>query len=286
MNKEISKLLSHVNENKFSHAYLIETNDQNRCYDELLLVIKKLLCLDNHDLQADCNFCKSIENGSSLNFFIVKPDGKNIKKEQILNLKRQCQMMPVLAKNNAYLIFNAEKLNASSANTMLKFIEEPNENLFGIFLTNNKENVINTIKSRCEIISLKYTKSSQLNLLNISQDEYNDILTIVENYITKIEIERINGILYNKTELPEDIKEKMDVFFSIVLMIYKNIVDNYYNNVDTDIIKRFNFLKNFEIENLLKKIEIIVSLINNLGYNLNNELLLDKFVIEMGEING
>ena len=42
---------------------------------------------------------------------------------------------------------NAEKLNGSSANAMLKFVEEPTEGILGFFITNNKDVIIPTIKN-------------------------------------------------------------------------------------------------------------------------------------------
>ena len=39
-----------------------------------------------------------------------------------------------------YIIKNAERLNPSSANTILKFLEEPEDNIIAILLTNNRYN--------------------------------------------------------------------------------------------------------------------------------------------------
>ena len=49
----------------------------------------------------------------------------------------------------------ADKLNMSSANTILKFLEEPEDDIVAILVANNRYAVIETILSRCQVLSLK-----------------------------------------------------------------------------------------------------------------------------------
>ncbi len=283
---KLDKLLRDYDNNKLSHVYLIETNNQNFCIKEIITLVKKLSCLDTFEVNCNkCNLCSLIDKNESPNFFLIEPDGKNIKKSQVLDLKTKCSTMPVLSKNNVYIIKQTENLNASSANTLLKFVEEPYENCFGFFITNNKENVINTIRSRCEIISLKYENSSILDKFDITAEEYAKHFNNVLDYLHKVEIDKQDSIMYNKLNLDELYKEKENtiVFFNIILNIYNNLLKM---NVSNDIIdEKFMFLKNLSVQNILKKLRIINNVINKLNYNLNIELVFDKFLIEMGEIN-
>ncbi len=50
------------------------------------------------------------------------------------------------------IIWMAEKMNISAANKLLKLIEEPPENTIFILCTEDEEQIINTIKSRCQAI--------------------------------------------------------------------------------------------------------------------------------------
>jgi len=50
------------------------------------------------------------------------------------------------------IIWMAEKMNISAANKLLKLIEEPPEKTVFLLLTENEENIITTIKSRCQIL--------------------------------------------------------------------------------------------------------------------------------------
>ena len=50
------------------------------------------------------------------------------------------------------IIWMAEKLNIAAANKLLKLIEEPPEKTVFILITENEEQLINTIKSRCQAL--------------------------------------------------------------------------------------------------------------------------------------
>lgn len=50
------------------------------------------------------------------------------------------------------IIWMAEKMNTSAANKLLKLIEEPPEKTIFILIAEDEEQIINTIKSRCQIL--------------------------------------------------------------------------------------------------------------------------------------
>lgn len=51
------------------------------------------------------------------------------------------------------IIWMAEKMNSSCANKLLKLIEEPPEKTIFILIAENEEKIINTIRSRCQILN-------------------------------------------------------------------------------------------------------------------------------------
>lgn len=50
------------------------------------------------------------------------------------------------------IVWMAEKINTSAANKLLKLIEEPPEKTIFILITEDEEQIINTIRSRCQIL--------------------------------------------------------------------------------------------------------------------------------------
>jgi DNA polymerase III subunit delta' len=55
----------------------------------------------------------------------------------------------------AMLIWQPEKMNVQAANALLKIVEEPPENTFFFFVSNNYEAIINTIISRTQLVSIR-----------------------------------------------------------------------------------------------------------------------------------
>jgi DNA polymerase III subunit delta' len=68
------------------------------------------------------------------------------------------------------IIWMAEKMNSAAANKLLKLIEEPPEKTVFLLITENEEQIINTIKSRCQ--ALHFPVLSEQDIAN----------TLVVNY--------------------------------------------------------------------------------------------------------
>ena len=65
------------------------------------------------------------------------------------------------------LIDNVENLNKNSVNSLLKVIEEPNENVFFILINNSEKKLLPTLKSRCLTFKISLTFNEALNISNL-----------------------------------------------------------------------------------------------------------------------
>ncbi len=270
-NKNIHSLIKKHNENKLSHVFLIETNDKQKALQDITNLIKIINCTENSFIPecTKCNLCHLIDTANLPSLKIIYPDGQAIKKSQMEDLKRDFLNVPYLTKFNIYILNDAEKLNASSANTMLKFIEEPEQNILGFLITNNKENVIHTIKSRCEIIKAFYEKES-------SYFKNQNILDLALKYLYKIEVEKEQSIVYNKIILEEKLeKEDLLELFQNILTIYLNCINK------KEVPEKMNQLIQYSQQELIKRIDLVNRIIERLNYNVNVNLLLDYFVLSL-----
>ena len=285
--KVLENFVKYYHENKLSHAYLIETNNLENCFNDLLVVIKQIFCQNEFSEKCNkCNICNLIEQNYLPSLIVISPNGMNIKKEQILDLKKQFSTVPIYTKENIYVIKNAEKLNGASANTMLKFLEEPEPNIIGFFITDNANNVISTIRSRCEVIRAIY-KSNELDSKTLISNEYKDYYDVVVKYLEKIEVEKKDGIMYNRDIVLNKFNERNDIktIFKIILIIYEELLNKNLgleNNLDLEVLNKFSFLNYNEI---IQRIKMLIRYIEDIDSNVNIELLLDKFVIELGDYN-
>ncbi len=281
----LERLVKFYHGNKISHAYLLETNNLEKCFDDLLKVIKQIFCENDYQENCQkCNICNLIEQNYLPSLKIIETDSSSLKKEQILELKKAFSTKPVYTKENIYVIKEAEKLTDASANTMLKFLEEPEENIIGFFVTNNINNVISTIRSRCEVLKVYYPENT-INVDALMTDRYEEMFNICKNYL--VELKRGSGIFINRDILLCKYKEREDIktFFKILMIIFEELLKkklSFENEFDRFNLKELECLKLKEIQDGL---QLIISTIDNLSFNGNVELLLDKFVIEMSGEN-
>lgn len=268
--ENIKLLVNKFNENKLSHIFLMETNDKSALINDLLEFCKVINCFENYTYKCKkCNLCRLIETNNLPSLKIIYPDGQAIKKSQMEKLKNDFIGIPYLSRYNIYIVSDASKLNVSSANTMLKFIEEPEPNILGFLITNNKENVISTIKSRCEIIKAFYD-------IGTSETINERINEIAEDYLYKIEVEKSKSILYNKDILDEKLeKDEMLTLFQIILNLYLNILN------DKSTKEKLEKLRDLSHQEIIKRIYLVNEIIERLNYNVNMNLLLDYFVLRL-----
>lgn len=75
--------------------------------------------------------------------------------EEIRDFQKKLYLKPIKSKIKAGIIKNAQNLTLASQNAMLKLLEEPPANTIIILETANKEVLLPTILSRCQIIEVK-----------------------------------------------------------------------------------------------------------------------------------
>ena len=282
VNSELLKLLDYYKTNKIAHAYLITTNDVNKCVDELFCVLKKFF---EHNLMENVSQIKLLDNlidkKNFPNIILIEPDGTKIKKEQISNLKYSFAMTSQFASLKVYIIKNAEKMNKESNNSILKFLEDPYKDTIGFFITNEKNNILDTIISRCENIVVNYDLNSSSDLEEIDQT----LLEIAYEYLKLLEIKSGN-ILINQEIVLNNISDRKDLerFIKIIFKIYNDAL-KFKISQKGDSNEKFSFIFEQNVHQLKKKNYLLEDLLKELNYNVNIELLLDRFVIEIGEIN-
>ena len=269
---KLNDLLNRYHEKKLAHAFLLETNDYSKCYKDLVCLIKQLDCPFEfkEKCDKDCNVCNLIDVNNLPSLIVIDPDGATIRKEQVLDMMERFNTKPVFTKFNIYVIREADRLNQSSANTLLKFLEEPEDDIIGFFITNNKENVISTIRSRCQVITCNY---------DVSLDSYlsDEVLNDVKIYLNSI-YKNKNDILYNKTNMTSLYKERTDweIFFRTMLYYVRDCIES-------DRKDKIEMIKSMKKDNIVKFLLEIEEMLKYIKSNVNIDLILDKFVIEMRE---
>lgn len=112
---------------------------------------QQVLCRDNlRHTDTNCVSCRLIESGTNPDLLIIDPAvGKQILIEEIHEVRNFLQMTSHLGKNKVVVINAADQMNPSSANALLKILEEPPAGKHLILTSSVRSMLLPTILSRC-----------------------------------------------------------------------------------------------------------------------------------------
>ena len=268
----VEEINNSIKNNKITHAYLIETNDYPESDKLILEFIKELfkMYMDQEEFSKIDNL---IDNNVFSDFLVIEPDGSWIKKDQILEVKEKFSTTSVENRPRVYLIKEADKLNKYAANSLLKFLEEPDGNIIAILVSSNRYRVLETLRSRCQLYTLVNT-NRQIEIENID---------LVTDVIETLEKKNNEAIAYLPTVLDNDLRNR-----EFWIELFNNMVDIYENSIRK--YEKLNYkdygqvldliISNNTLQDIINKISILFTTINNLEYNLNINMMLDKFIID------
>ena len=155
--KIIDMLQKSYDMGKLSHAYLFEGSDH---------IGKKTVALEFCKLVLD-DATGDVEKNPDLIILDSDEDRKQIIIEQIRELEKKISLYPYASKYKVAIIEKADTMTKAAANAILKTLEEPSKTTILILLTSNSGNLLDTIKSRCQIVKfLPVEKKILENLLD------------------------------------------------------------------------------------------------------------------------
>ncbi|HOW35133.1 MAG TPA: DNA polymerase III subunit delta' [Candidatus Omnitrophota bacterium] len=79
-------------------------------------------------------------------------ESRSIRIEQIRHLNARMQLRPFEANTKIFILKDIENLSLDAANALLKTLEEPSADTLLLLTTSQTENVLETIRSRCQTI--------------------------------------------------------------------------------------------------------------------------------------
>ncbi|MDY6972929.1 MAG: DNA polymerase III subunit delta' [Thermodesulfobacteriota bacterium] len=99
---------------------------------------------------GDCVHCRQMLGGNFPDFVSIKPEGPNIKIQQIRDLSRALSFAPVSGKYRVCIIYQAQTITIEAANSLLKTLEEPPSGNILILNAPEPLALLPTIVSRCQ----------------------------------------------------------------------------------------------------------------------------------------
>ncbi len=273
-------IISSFHEKNNSHAFLLSTNNIDKTLNDVLDIVKKVNCLgDGND---SCNVCTTIDSSTNPDVIVVRAEGKEIKKDQILNIISSFSTKPSISKYSTYIICNADKMNDFSANKMLKFLEEPEGNIVGFFITDKLNGIIPTIRSRCEIYNYHFGNNSILDLLDINEEEYALAYDLALKLTIRLNDEPKYSLMADSKTISKRERDEIDLLFKLIkkfyVLKYENIQLNMYNDLEY-VENILDSITTTDLSIIVKRIKILDNIINEMNIYVNRDLIVNKFFI-------
>lgn len=221
--------------------------------------------LDNQIEKEVTNFLNESYklSDSKMNVFILKPIDNKINTEMLNNYINYLKKTAVEGSKKVAIIYNFELLSVANQNKLLIFIEQENKNLLQIFTTNNINNIIQTIISRTNIITI--------------DDDYYDNIEEHSDLFIKIITSNIEKNTY------EEYKDFLDhLYVNVCTKEYKKAYILYTVNATTydeilfDLIYKMLLYSIRNNNQLAKK---VMKLERQLNSNTNKKLQMDNIFV-------
>ena len=306
-----------LEKNRVSHAYLFEGEKGTGKRAASMLIVKSLFCEEQENSNIACGQCvncKRIESGNHPDVHLVEPDGLSIKIDQIRSLRTEFSKSGVESKKKLYVIIDAEKMTIPAANSLLKFLEEPNSETTAILVTEQPQQILPTILSRCQSVSFKSIPSEVLSaklqksgvhpvkaqllaaVTNNMQEAFylndDDWFAQARNIVLKLYEDMKQAPLYAMTSLQNEwivhFKEKaqLDMGLNLLLLIYKDVLyiqlgkgqqlayPDQQNMFETDALQTSS-------RKLSAQMTAILEAKRKLNANMNPQLLMEQLVLNL-----
>ena len=294
-------LSNSIKSNMISHAYMFEGPSgvgKNTMARELAATLLDMENLFN-----------------SPDYIEITPGGNSIKIAQIRKLQSDILVKPYKS-YKIYVIDEAQKMTVEAQNALLKTLEEPPKYAIIILITNNKESLLDTIKSRCEIIKFtpiplvevadyltqtgvdknrasllaNFSRGSMQKAIELSESEdfhimRDEVQKYVETFLTGSMLD-IMDIQSSIEKYKDNITNVLDLlvnYFRDIMMVKENVDSSMIINLD-----RLVFIKNMSTKitysQLSKIIDIIEETKNKLRSNCNFNISIQVMTLNIYEV--
>ena len=204
-----------------SHAYLISGNPGTPLLQVAKYLAKSILC-DNPDPLAcnNCITCLRVDDENYPDFIVLDGSAKTIKKEEVGNIEEQFEKTAFESKGiMIYIIHLVENMGVEAINSILKFLEEPGSEIYAFLTTNNENNVLPTIISRCQLLRLKLVNRQEVIEDAISLNVPHEDAELLSYFYNDGEL--IYDIVNDKEKV-DDYKDAKDAFVDFLEALKKD----------------------------------------------------------------
>ncbi len=260
--KLVEKIRRTVAAGSVFHGYIIEGDT---CVYKMAFakdMMKAIVCREEIGVGCDrCVDCRKIDHDNYEDLYIIESDGLSVKDEAVLRLQERLKLLPTGGNRNLAIIKDADTMTVRAQNRFLKTLEEPAPGTVILLLSENKDNLLETIRSRCIAYRLNSLESDDMDQALAGAWNVVEALIEGEKFFTIKEI------------IGKQIKNRDDAFQLLDGMerIYRDFLIG--KDVRGRLIKR---------EDLLMHIRLIEEARRDLVMKVNHNYAIKNLIIKIG----
>ncbi len=269
--KEYRDLLNRYETNNLPNSILIHGLSGIGKRTFLNKLVKNIINIEFKDNNVD-HHLNLFKNNTHPNIKIIEKEidsktGKiktNITIDQIRRLKTFLNSTSIIQNSSKIVIIDsADYLNISSANSMLKILEEPKDNTYIFLISNQISLLLPTIRSRC--LKIKFNTHNLTNFTNIIKNNIDEISNEEINFYFELTYGSPGTtILYYNNDF-------LDIFQLSIKCLLSNDLDDDKINLSNILSK----LTNDEFNNYLSMLKFILIVANKLKVNRDDKSLVN-----------
>lgn len=293
---------------QLQHAYIFDGLAGVGKYDLAIWVSQMLYCkrpkVDGAPC-LECNQCQRIAAGEHPDVVTLKADGASIKVRQVRQIKEEFSKSGVESRKKILIVEEMEKMTVSAANSLLKFIEEPEGQILIMLLTEEIQKLLPTITSRCQIIHFKrmnvkdrvasiedkgiaresatilayLTQDSQVAEEIHSDEDFQEILQTVWQWFVLVNKNKDQAFIYVHTNIMPLVQSSKEskLILDLLLILYRDLMTLSFNQ------ERLLAFSKYESQlEQLARVSNPENISHNLALILNAEKKLSTYVAAQG----
>ncbi|MGL5978520.1 MAG: DNA polymerase III subunit delta [Erysipelotrichaceae bacterium] len=296
-----------------SHAYLFVGEKGTYKRKMAYYMSQALVCQQDSEACEQCEDCLRIQHGNYADLIFIDGAKETIKKEHILRIQQQFSKTALEKRGKKIFILNmVEHATPDAMNTLLKFLEEPSNDVTAILITEQLDRLLPTIVSRTQVVKFKKAAAEQLYAQALVHMDYeldafllSHLVNGLEEMIRLVEedtyqrarslFEQTAGILHSNakqalyllqsegfSKKKQDDREVFVLYLNMITLFVKYKAEVKQSNVPAfdQILGQSKLTK----EQAIKVLFIVLQCNDTINKSINLNLLIDSFIYQIKEV--
>lgn len=312
----VERILSNALESKHApHAYLFVGPKGTKMLESAKWMVKNQMCSHANPYACEeCDVCRRIEEETFSDLIVINGKESSIKKEDILKLQEQFSKTALEKTGKKFYIINeVDNASTGALNSLLKFLEEPSgDSTFAILISHHPERLLETIISRCQMLTFKplnrqdliadindidmdryelnllaqlvKDKEEMLSLVNDEDTRHNIALfgSFIDEYSRSISLGEIfvQSHILKKKSTPENERARLTLFLNIGMMFFKDVL---FNTLPDSVVWTERMKQLPKTLEPLKAFTLFNDSVHKITSNANLALIIDALIYQLKE---